>query len=646
MGSATGAPDAPGALPTRPGPRRAPRAVMGEADPARKAEGGAPGDARVRLAAEHRLGRAAQEARGVEGMDRRVRRRHVVHRLAEAPETRREEERAAQRGRLAQDALLERRPDPAPPRPHPHRDRPARAAGAAPRPGLPSTARAGTCVSSSAPGRLRDRGAEPGRPLAPPGRHRRPSEDCALRVPICVALPAIAGSYNRTAGQLGHAVAEVRLGQGCARARPSIGRRSAPPPAPRAARGAGRRAGRRGWAARRVSSDARRRCPPADGVASASSSTRPRAGTRAARDPPWASLSSKGLASALRRAPCIEGLPSRSDAATRPPRRLRRSIGPPFRVAPAEAVQSAAAASMAVATGTIGRGGAAGFTQALGTTPRPATDHPWPSCWRRAAATSSAPSRRPCSGSSWRRRAWSARGAPWALGRAQHLARGLPRPDARDPAGAADPPGSQAAHGVPLPGRPRAPQAGGEGALGRHPRRARMAGVPTRKRDGLVRAMGMSGISKSSVPRLCRETRERAGASLARPIECRWPCLWLDATPLRWGGCPTALIAEALTVPPARTGRGGHPSRCAAQLAPSLLQEHARLSLKVREGGRIVSVAATAAVAANTDGAARSWVSTSARRRPRRLSEGHPEGPREARPEGRQARRPGGPRGV
>ena len=47
----------------------------------------------------------------------------------------------------------------------------------------------------------------------------------------------------------------------------------------------------------------------------------------------------------------------------------------------------------------------------------------------------------------------------------------------------------------------------------------------------------------------------------------------------RAGGpsCPAAPIAEALTVPPARAGRGGHPSRRAAQLAPGRLRDHATL---------------------------------------------------------------------
>jgi len=82
-----------------------------------------------------------------------------------------------------------------------------------------------------------------------------------------------------------------------------------------------------------------------------------------------------------------------------------------------------------------------------------------------------------------------------------------------------------------------------------------IAGVSTRKVDDLVQAMGLTGISKSQVSKLCKDIDERVGAFLERPIEGEWPYLWLDATYLRQ-----------------------------------------------REGGRVVSVAAIIAVAANTDG--------------------------------------------
>ena len=82
-----------------------------------------------------------------------------------------------------------------------------------------------------------------------------------------------------------------------------------------------------------------------------------------------------------------------------------------------------------------------------------------------------------------------------------------------------------------------------------------IGGVSTRRVDELVQAMGLSGISKSQVSKLCKDIDERVNAFLDRPIDGEWPYLWLDAT-----------------------------------------------YLKVRDGGRIVSVAAIIAVAVNTEG--------------------------------------------
>lgn len=80
-------------------------------------------------------------------------------------------------------------------------------------------------------------------------------------------------------------------------------------------------------------------------------------------------------------------------------------------------------------------------------------------------------------------------------------------------------------------------------------------GVSTRSVDDLVQAMGMSGISKSQVSRLCAEIDDKVKAFLSRPIEGDWPYLWIDAT-----------------------------------------------YVKVRQNGRIVSVAVIVAVGVNTDG--------------------------------------------
>jgi len=80
-------------------------------------------------------------------------------------------------------------------------------------------------------------------------------------------------------------------------------------------------------------------------------------------------------------------------------------------------------------------------------------------------------------------------------------------------------------------------------------------GVSTRSVDDLVQAMGMTGISKSQVSRLCAEIDDKVKAFLGRPIEGDWPYLWIDAT-----------------------------------------------YVKVRQSGRIVSVAIIIAVAVNSDG--------------------------------------------
>jgi putative transposase len=84
---------------------------------------------------------------------------------------------------------------------------------------------------------------------------------------------------------------------------------------------------------------------------------------------------------------------------------------------------------------------------------------------------------------------------------------------------------------------------------------AYVQGISTRSVDDLVKALGMSGVSKSQVSWLCAELDERVNAFLNRPIEGDWPYLWIDAT-----------------------------------------------YVKTREAGRIVSVAVIVAVGVNTDG--------------------------------------------
>ena len=57
--------------------------------------------------------------------------------------------------------------------------------------------------------------------------------------------------------------------------------------------------------------------------------------------------------------------------------------------------------------------------------------------------------------------------------------------------------------------------------------------MSTRCVDDLVQAMGLSGISKNTVSKLCKEIDERVCAFLERPLVGDWPYLWLDATYLK-----------------------------------------------------------------------------------------------------------------
>ena len=95
---------------------------------------------------------------------------------------------------------------------------------------------------------------------------------------------------------------------------------------------------------------------------------------------------------------------------------------------------------------------------------------------------------------------------------------------------------------------------------------AYIQGVSTRSVDDLVQAMGMSGISKSQVSRLCGEIDDRIQSFLDRPLEGDWPYLWLDATYLkvRQAG---RIVSVAVTVAVAvndrgRRGKSGRSLRC------------------------------------------------------------------------------------
>ena len=60
--------------------------------------------------------------------------------------------------------------------------------------------------------------------------------------------------------------------------------------------------------------------------------------------------------------------------------------------------------------------------------------------------------------------------------------------------------------------------------------KAWIGGVSTRRVDDLIQAMGLSGISKSMVSKLCKDVDERVGEFLNRPLIGEGPYVWLDAT--------------------------------------------------------------------------------------------------------------------
>ena len=56
-------------------------------------------------------------------------------------------------------------------------------------------------------------------------------------------------------------------------------------------------------------------------------------------------------------------------------------------------------------------------------------------------------------------------------------------------------------------------------------------GMSTRSVDDLVQAMGMSGVSKSArYPGCAARSNDKVQTFLNRPLEADWPYVWLDAT--------------------------------------------------------------------------------------------------------------------
>jgi transposase-like protein len=77
------------------------------------------------------------------------------------------------------------------------------------------------------------------------------------------------------------------------------------------------------------------------------------------------------------------------------------------------------------------------------------------------------------------------------------------------------------------------PRRKAERALSAVVQEAYVHGVSTRKVDELVKALGMTGISKSRVSELCEELDEEVERFRDRPLEGAYPYVWVDATYLK-----------------------------------------------------------------------------------------------------------------
>jgi putative transposase len=77
---------------------------------------------------------------------------------------------------------------------------------------------------------------------------------------------------------------------------------------------------------------------------------------------------------------------------------------------------------------------------------------------------------------------------------------------------------------------PLEPRRRAERALSAVVQEAYVRGISTRKVDELVKALGMEGISKSQVSRLCEELDDEVERFRDRPLEGPYPYVWLDAT--------------------------------------------------------------------------------------------------------------------
>ena|SRR5271166_6591618 len=121
-----------------------------------------------------------------------------------------------------------------------------------------------------------------------------------------------------------------------------------------------------------------------------------------------------------------------------------------------------------------------------------------------------------------------------------------------------------------------------------------IGGVSTRRVDNLGQAMGLSGISKSKVSKLCKDIDGRVHAFLDRPLAGEWLYLWLDATYLkqREGGRISAAMFSTKWLNELsrtkRVGTTGKGSRCETEVGRSI---HALLCRLIAMEGRLAMLA-------------------------------------------------------
>jgi transposase-like protein len=148
---------------------------------------------------------------------------------------------------------------------------------------------------------------------------------------------------------------------------------------------------------------------------------------------------------------------------------------------------------------------------------------------------------------------------------------------------------------------------------------AYVQGVSTRSVDDLMQAMGMTGISKSQVSRLCGEIDDKVKAFLARPIEGDWPYLWRRSGPRSCASSPAAACAASSWSSPTPTRASRPPSpRCSTPAGSAAASMRNALAHAGKSGRRVVSAFIATAFAQDDAEAARTqWRKVADQLRPK-----------------------------